>query len=232
MEQDQDKFALVTGSSSGLGLESCQYLLDEGYIVFGLSRSGSPIEHERYVDLQVDLREEESMAQIGDALEDEVFGLEVIVHCAGVFDLLSVEQMSSDIFLDHFQTNVLGTFHLLKAIQGFLLNGESHFIQVSSYASDKGLPNLSAYCGSKAALDNLIASTRQEWKELGMRFSTLAPGELDTPLWDNLSESEFRPQKVLSCDDFLYVLDFLVKSPPYIEFPRLEFSHTQAGAIV
>lgn len=227
MSLGTDKFALVAGASSGLGFEVAQYLLDEGYTVFGLSRSGVELRDPQFIDLCVDLREEESIERIKETLENDVFGLEVIVNCVGVFDMLSLDEMDTEFLLDHLQTHVVGAFHLLKAVRDYLLEGETHIIHVSSLAADKGLPNLSAYCASKSALERLIESCRLEWAGEGVRFSTLVPGAVDTPLWDNLSEAEpsFNREEMLMINDFIHVFDMVLKSPHTVHYPHLKFAH-------
>ena len=50
-----EKCALVTGSSSGLGLEISKFLIDSGYTVFGGSRSGTELEHENFYDVELDI---------------------------------------------------------------------------------------------------------------------------------------------------------------------------------
>jgi len=53
-----EKCALITGSSSGLGLEITKFLIESGYTVFGGSRSGTEIKHERYYDLEFEYSSE------------------------------------------------------------------------------------------------------------------------------------------------------------------------------
>ncbi len=226
MSQDE-RFALVAGASSGMGYEISQYLLDEGFTVFGISRSGCDIDDPQFINLEIDMRDEESIAIIKDTLDEDVFGLSVVVNCLGVFDMIAIDDMDSETMMDHLQTHVLGAFHLLKASRDFLLEGETHFIHLSSLVSTKGVSNLSAYSASKAALERLIESCREEWSGEGVRFSTLVPGAVNTPLWDNLSEyaDDFNRSEMLGMNDLLHVFDMVIKSPPTMHFPRLTFAH-------
>lgn len=80
-------FALVTGSSGGLGLEICQYLLDSGYTVFGVSRTESDLDDSNFIDISCDLRDEEAVEEMFEAIGEECEGLNLIVNCAGIFEM-------------------------------------------------------------------------------------------------------------------------------------------------
>lgn len=223
------QYALVTGSSSGLGYEIAQYLLEENYIVFGASRSETDITHPRFIDLEVDITDEESVQNMYDDIGKETYGLHLVVSNAGIFEMGSVLDTSSELFLDHLKTNALGPFHILKFGHDFMIKDVSHLVHISSIAGKRGFENVSAYCASKFALNGLVESVRDEWKSLGVRFSTLMPGAIDTPIWENISD-DFERSKMLDPEDFIQVFDMVVKSPPNMQFSDITFLH-KSGAL-
>lgn len=218
------QYALVTGSSSGLGHEIAQYLLEEGYIVFGASRSNTDIAHENFIDLEVDVTDEESVQNMYDEIGKETYGLHLIVSNAGIFEMGAVTEMESEVFLDHLKTNILGPFHVLKHGHDFLIENVTHLVHISSIAGKKGFENVSAYCASKFGLNGLIESVREEWSSMGVRFSTLMPGAIDTPVWESISD-DFERSKMLDPEDFIQVFDMVVKSPPNMQFTDITFLH-------
>jgi NAD(P)-dependent dehydrogenase (short-subunit alcohol dehydrogenase family) len=218
------KYALVTGSSSGLGLEIAQYLLEEGYVVFGASRSETEIDHANFIDLDCDITKDDSVQTMFDEIGKETYGLNLIVNNAGIFEMGSIVQMSSETFTAHLETNVLGAFHVLKYGHDFLIENVTHIIHMSSIAGKRGFENVGAYCASKFALNGLVESCREEWKNLGVRFSTLSPGAIDTPIWENISD-DFERSKMLDPEDFIHVFDMVVKSPPNMQFRDITFLH-------
>ena len=220
----RQQYALVTGTSSGLGNEIAQFLLEENYIVFGCSRSGTDIHHDNFFDIEVDLRNEESVADMYDQIGRETYGLHLIVNNAGIFEMGPIVETTNQMFDDHLQTNVMGAFNILKHGHDYLIENISHIIHISSIAGKKGFPNVSAYCASKFALNGLIESAREEWKGLGVRFSTLMPGAIDTPIWENISD-DFERSKMLDPEDFIHVFEMLVKSPANMQFPEINFLH-------
>lgn len=220
-------FALVIGSSSGIGLEIANYLLEEGHVVFGASRGGSPINHENYSDLECDVRDEDSVIALFDAIAEEAEGLHLVVNCAGVFDVAPLIETESEVFIDNLHTHVLGAFHVLKFLHPMIINGETHVIHLNSLAAKRGYAGLSAFSASKFALTGLLQSVREEWRTLGVRFSTLVPSAVDTPMWDEVDEVE--RDQMIDIDEFLHVFDMVVKAPTHLEFPELVVAHKTGG---
>ncbi len=218
------KYALVTGASSGLGREMSQYLVEEGYIVFGASRRGSFFPHQNFVDLEMDVTDESSIAQAFDEISRETHGLHLVVNNAGIFEMASFDETDIDLFRDHIETNIVGSFLVLKATQSFLIENVTHVVTISSIAGKRGFPNVSAYCASKFGLNGLIESVQQEWKKLGIRFTSLFPGAIDTPIWESVSDC-FERDNMLDPEDFIHVFDMIVKSPINMQFPDITFLH-------
>jgi 3-oxoacyl-[acyl-carrier protein] reductase len=218
------RYALITGSSSGLGLEMCQYLLENGYIVFGASRSGTEIDHENFVDLDVDVTKEESVQEMYDEIGKDTYGLHLIINNAGIYEMGAVVETESEVFSEHLMTNILGPFHILKYGHDFVIEDTTHVINLSSIAGKRGYENTSAYCASKFGFNGLIEACREEWKPLGVRFTTLMPGAIDTPLWNSFGEDLDR-DKMLDPEDFLHVFEMVVKSPNNMQFPEITFMH-------
>lgn len=199
------------------------WLLEEDYVVFGVSRSGLDINNGNYVDIICDIRDEDEVREMVEIVNQNTYGLNLIVNNAGIFEMASLKETSSETFLDHLQTNVQGTFHVLKNLEDFLIENETHVITISSIAAKKGFANVSAYCSSKFALNGLIESIREEWKKLGVRFSTLQPGAIDTPLWDDVED--FDREDMMSMEDFMHVFTMVVNSPSIMQFPEISFLH-------
>jgi NAD(P)-dependent dehydrogenase (short-subunit alcohol dehydrogenase family) len=221
---EEPRFALITGTSSGLGLEMAQFLLEEGVSVIGLSRSGTALDHPNFIDIVCDIRDEGAVEEMYELVAGHTDSLHLIVLNAGIFEISPLVETSTKEFNDHLGTNVLGAFHILKHAVDFLVEDETHIITVSSIASKKGLANISAYSASKFALNGMIESVREEWEHLNVRFSTLMPGAILTPIWDD-KEEDFPRDQMLSVEDFMHVFQMVVNSPSHMQFPELVFLH-------
>lgn len=221
---DEMQYAVVTGSSSGLGLEMAEYLVQEGYFVFGLSRSGNEIEHENFVPVECDVKEEDQVNDAFDQIQEYTNKLDIIVNNAGICEMGSLVETSSQEFSEHLNTNCLGAFHVFKNSHDFIVEDKTHFITIASVAAKKGYANVSAYAASKFALKGLVESVKDEWASMGVRFTTLYPGAIDTPLWESLQSVEDR-DKMLSVDEFLHIFDMIVKAPENLQLPEVHLMH-------
>lgn len=218
------EYALVTGSSSGLGYEMAQFLLEEGYSVIGVSRRGTILDHPNFIDILCDIREEGAVEEMYELIAGHTDALHIIILNAGIFEMSPLVETSTKEFNDHLSTNVVGAFHILKHAIDFLVEDQTHIITISSIAAKKGLGSMSAYSASKFALNGMIDSLREEWEHLNVRFSTLMPGAILTPIWDNVEE-ELPSDQMMSMSDFMHVFQMVVSSPSHMQFPELMFLH-------
>ncbi|MBC7539213.1 MAG: SDR family oxidoreductase [Bacteriovorax sp.] len=219
-----NEYALITGTSSGLGYEMAQFLLEEGLTVIGVSRRGTTLDHPNFIDILCDIREEGAVEEMYELIAGHTDSLHLIVLNAGIFEMSPLVETSTKEFNDHFSTNVVGAFHILKHASDFLVEDETHIVTVSSIASKKGLANISAYSASKFALNGMIESLREEWEHLNVRFSTLMPGAILTPIWDE-SEEDLPRDQMMSMSDFMHVFQMVASSPSHMQFPELIFLH-------
>jgi NAD(P)-dependent dehydrogenase (short-subunit alcohol dehydrogenase family) len=219
-----EKCALVTGSSSGLGLEISKFLIDSGYTVFGGSRSGTELEHENFYDVELDITSEDSVEEFFETVREFTTKLDLIVNNAGICEMNSLSDTSLEQFEAHLATNTIGPFLLFKRLEPFLIKNETHIVSILSTAAKFGYPNVSAYNASKFGQLGFLESIKKEWKEHKVRFTNLLPGAIDTPLWDKMG-SKFSREKMLKTSDFMSVLSFVVTAPSTIQFPELTFLH-------
>ena len=134
---DDNQFALITGTSSGLGFEMAQFLLEEGYTVIGVSRRGTAIDNPQFIDILCDIKEEASVEEMYELIANHTDKLHMIVLNAGIFEMSPLIETSTKEFTDHLTTNVVGAFHILKHSSDFLVEDETHIITNSSIASKK-----------------------------------------------------------------------------------------------
>lgn len=219
-----EKCALVTGSSSGLGLEITKFLIESGYTVFGGSRSGTEFEHDNFYDVELDITSEDSVNECFETIREYSPSLNLIVNNAGICEMSPLSETSLEVFEAHLATNTIGPFLLFKNIESFLIKNETHIISILSTAAQYGYPNVSAYNASKFGQLGLIESLKKEWVEHKIRFTNLFPGAIDTPLWDKMG-SKFSRDKMLKTSDFMSVFGFVVNAPVAIQFPELTFLH-------
>lgn len=219
-----EKCAIITGSSSGLGLEITKSLLFSGYTVFGGSRSGTELEHDNFYDVELDITSPESVEEFFETVREFTDQVHLVVNNAGICEMQSLSETSTENFELHLATNTLGPFLLFQGLESFLIKDETHIISILSTAAHYGYPNVAAYNASKFGQLGLIESLKKEWKDYKVRFTNLFPGAIDTPLWDKVG-TKFSRDKMLKTSDFMTVFNFIVHAPATIQFPEMTFLH-------
>jgi NAD(P)-dependent dehydrogenase (short-subunit alcohol dehydrogenase family) len=220
----KQKSAVVSGSSSGIGVAICQYLLDQDYYVYGLSRRGINLDYDNYVDILCDIRDEKQVEAAFHEIEQSGLELSLLVNNAGICEMYPLSETSSNEFKNHLDTNVLGTFHLLKHFELCLSEQQSHVINILSIAAKQSFAQSTAYTASKHGMKGLIESCQKEWDKYRVKFSNLYPGAIDTPLWNSLGE-DYSRSKMLSIEEFMTVFASVIEAPFNVQFPDITFLH-------
>lgn len=191
----EDKVAVVTGSSSGIGLLTAVELALNGHRVVATMRNlenrGRLEEaaHKAGVRDRLDLRrlditEFDSLPGAVDAIVRDHGRVDVLVNNAGFSVAGFAEDMTLDELRHQLETNFFGNVAMTKAVLPVMRAQKSgHIITVTSVAGRLGQPLLSAYCASKYALEGWSESVRIEVHSLGIRVVLVEPGSYDTDIW-------------------------------------------------
>lgn len=195
------KTALVTGSSSGIGKETVQQLLDQGWQVIGVSRTiDRDVENPRFISFELDLSVHQKFDTIREYLEEHKISLDLLVHSAGVGGGTPLITLSEDEFDRIMNTNLKGVVFFTQALLPFL-SEHSTVCFLSSIAGIQGFSEWSVYCASKFAIEGFAASLRHELRSRHIRVSVIRPGSVDTPFYADIPASEkihFMPPKTIS----------------------------------
>lgn len=201
--------ALVTGSSSGIGLAVSAALLDAGWRVTGLDRAEPVLTSPSFAARQLDLLDG---AALETALAD-LSDLTGVVHSAGIMRTGRIDQ---DCRAD---ANMMWALHVgvamtLGRVLAPKLRDQRGRIVVLSSRGALGRPGRSAYAATKAALNGLVRSWALELAEREITANLVAPGATDTPMLTDPSRGEpavvqnpigrmIRPEEVAAAVVFL-----------------------------
>ena len=174
--------ALITGASSGMGLQTAELLVNNGWRVFGSSRkhySGSR-SSQGFTWVQMDLDDESSIREAAHFLQSQCSRIHLLVNNAGVGYAAPLEDTTTDALRQVFQSNVFGPFLLVQQCLPVLKSGNATIIHTSSIGGAVALPHRGPYCASKFALEGLVESWSMELKKYGIRNIILQPGDFKT----------------------------------------------------
>lgn len=178
------KSVFITGGSSGLGLELAKLFHENGHRVGISSRNPDTAREKLHADIIFYKADVSVKEEIHQAIEHfAIQGLDIVIANAGIAyankskvpDFKYSEQM--------IKTNILGVLYTFeKAVEIFIKNGQGHLVATSSVAGYNGLPGVSFYSASKAAVMNICESFALDFKSIGIDTTCLIPGFIDTPL--------------------------------------------------
>ena len=179
------KNIIITGTSSGIGLELVKIYSKNGYNVISLSRSDLPakglvgVEH-----MNFDISKKESLVNLVNLVKNKYKKIDILVNNAGKLINKSFKDLSKDDLYDIYDVNVFGVISLIQCLLPFFKK-DSHVVNISSIGGISGsskFPGLTAYSSSKGALNILTEVLAEEFKESGPKFNSLSLGSVNTPM--------------------------------------------------
>ena len=179
---------LVTGSSSGFGLETAAALAARGWRVFATMRDparSGPLEERADVEvLRLDVTDPASVERaVGEALE-RAGGLDAVVNNAGIGDAGFFEDVPDEGVRAVMETNFFGTLALARAVLPSMRErGRGRFLAVSSVGAFAASPGLSVYGASKWALEGWAEALAIEVAPFGIGVALVEPGTYKTGIW-------------------------------------------------
>jgi len=190
----QNANVVVTGGSQGIGREIARVAAAKGANVLLVARSedllkelANEIGGEYIV---ADLTNESDLDGLVDAAVERMGHVDVWVNNAGLETSGTFTTTDRDIVRSVVRLNLEATTLLTHDILGHMLpRGGGHIVQMSSVAGAISFPGLAAYCGTKAGLTNLTETLRLELAGSGIGLTVVAPGPVDTEMWDRLEEA-------------------------------------------
>ena len=194
MDRLKGKRALITGGSSGIGLETARQFAAEGARVAITAHSPGAFDlaRQEFGDAMVyiasDAGDAAGQKKVARTIQENFGSLDILFVNAGVAALKPVEQWDEAAYDRSFETNVRGPFFLIQALLPIFANPASVVLNASINAHI-GMPNTSVYGATKAALLSLARTLSGELIARGIRVNAISPGPIETPLYSKLGLS-------------------------------------------
>ena len=195
-----ESVAIVTGSSSGNGLETSLLLAKNGFYTYATMRNtnkatrikeiakndGVPLEV-----LQLDVTDDKSIADAIDIIDNRHRRIDVLVNNAGYEHHGAVEELSMEEIKTQFETNFFGAVRVTKAVLPTMRKQRrGTIVNISSIGGIIGVPLNSAYVGSKFALEGFSESMKYELEGFNIKVILIEPGAVNTNFLDNAKQAQ------------------------------------------
>jgi NAD(P)-dependent dehydrogenase (short-subunit alcohol dehydrogenase family) len=182
---NQQKVAIVTGASQGLGAGIVNAFLARGYRVVGTSRSIKPSENPNYVTIAGDIGDPETGGQAVELALARFGRVDTLVNNAGIFIASEFTSYSEKQYQEILSTNLNGFFHITqRAIAPMLRQGSGHIVQITTTLVDQANSNVPSVLASLTK-GGLAAATRSlaiEYATRNIRVNAVSPGIIKTPM--------------------------------------------------
>lgn len=204
--KDQNKVAIVTGGGSGIGLAIAEKLVGSGIrtIIIGRDEAKLAAARERLGDLcdpvRGDLNDLSSIPALVKDLVKKYGSIDILVNNAGINMKKEFTEVTDEEFQKILLTNVTAVFALSREVAKCMIEkGKGAIINISSMASQYGIPKVIAYTASKSAIEGMTRAMAVDLSPRGIRVNCIAPGFIATDMSAKaLNNDPERKQKVLS----------------------------------
>ena len=224
----QTEKIIVTGSSSGIGFAITTFLLEKGYMVIGISRSGSASQfnHDNYVNVTLDLADIDVLPGQLKRLSSEHPDVYSIVFCAGRGQFGSLEEFSFDQMKSLMELNFLSQAYLAKVyIPRFKQRNSGNLIFIGSESALKGSRQGAIYCASKFAIRGLAQALRDECSRNNVRVTIINPGMVNSAFFDSLDfEPGEDPENYLQPKDVAHAVGYILESRDAMNLDEINLS--------
>ncbi len=188
----QDKVAIVTGASSGIGEATAKILTEHGAKVVLAARSLDKLEtlskqlKDSFI-VQTDMKDLEAVKDLVKKTVEHYGRVDILINNAGLGYDIAVENIDPKMYTELFQINLLGPLVLMQeVIPHMRKNGEGSIVNISSGTSLMNIPNLAAYSSLKRALNGISLTARTELEKDNIMVSVVYPYITNTNFGKNV----------------------------------------------
>ena len=184
----EKRAAIVTGGSSGIGLQTAISLADSGCSVYTISRR--EFVYPGLTHVRADITDEEAVLNAVRSIYDENGRIDILVCAAGFGISGAIEYTELKEAKKQFDVNFFGMVNADKAVLPYMRQQQSgRIVNVSSMAAPAGIPFQAFYSASKAAIDSYTLALRNEIRQFGITACAVRPGDIATAFTDKREKS-------------------------------------------
>lgn len=195
MNRLQNKRALITGGTTGIGLETARQFLSEGARVAITGASSESVAKasselgNAVLGITSDASNVPGQKNLAETIREKFGGLDILFINAGIVDMRPIEKWDESGYDRSFAVNIKGPFFLVQALLP-VFNNPASIVLMTSINSHIGMPNSSVYSATKGALLSLARTFSGELISRGIRVNAVTGGPIATPLYQKLGMGE------------------------------------------
>lgn len=202
---------VITGATSGIGLETVHQFHEKGYPLLLLGRQVDKLHALQLNNVMIKKVDVTQIDEVKKAVfeAEEVYGeCDCLLNIAGVMLLGDLSRQEPSQWQTMLNTNVLGVMNGMQAVlTGMKARQHGTIMNVSSIAGIKPFPNHAAYTATKFAVHGLSDNVREEVAMDNVRVITIAPGAVETPLLSHTTSQQIKDDYHQWKDEMGGVLD-------------------------
>lgn len=194
----EDKIAIITGASSGIGEAIAKRFTNDGADVIVSSREKTNIDkvirdiqnNKKYTgnakSIECDVTKREDIKKLAKETINEFGDIDILVNNAGIYNMNQFEEIDEKDWEKTFDVNLHGIYRCTQIIGEKMKQTKGgNIINISSMVGKYGVPEMTHYAASKAGIINLTKSLGNEWSKHNIRVNCIAPGFTATPPIEN-----------------------------------------------
>ncbi len=188
----ENKVAIVTGASSGIGYEFSKKLIEKGATVYGLARSEGKLDEikndlgDAFIPVTVDVTKSGDLEKWVNSTFDDSSAPDILINNAGIGFFGNVDELSIEEWETMVNTNINGIFYLTRLIVPLMKKSgrSSHIINIASVAGLLGNPQISGYNATKFAVRGFSEALFKELRYDQIKVTCMYPGSIATSFFE------------------------------------------------
>ena len=217
-----NKVALVTGSTQGIGKAIAKTFLHAGINVVINSRNEKKVQEtvkelssisRSVIGISADVSKSENVKKIISKIQKKWGSVDILVNNAGVAKFSPILE-TSEVDWDEMQNiNLKGSFLCSRAVLPEMIEKKSgHILTITSVAANKPFQNCSAYSSSKAGALAFMNVLREEVRQFGIHVTSIIAGATATPIWDSIA-GDFPTERMMDSDSVAQTVLSAIENP-------------------
>ena len=234
------KLAVITGASSGIGMEIAKRFSSNGHPTLLISRRKEIMQNlnlENSMSVSADVTNLEEIKNAIKTAEEKYGKTDLLVNCAGVMLLGNIDNQSYEEWKNMIDVNINGILTTTNVIlPDMIKRNEGTIINISSIAGRKTFKNHGIYCGTKFAVHAITESIREEVADKNVRVIVIAPGVVETNLLSHTTDENIKSDYIqwkksigngLNASDIVNCVEFAYNMPQDICVRELVIAKTK-----